>query len=122
MPNGAIPMHALPPTNAFVTVQVEEHEALPDGCSQRFRATAAPAAVHHVSYEPEEGGPEEAWAIRGEEVDGTTAPALARLVDDSSAGTSVLVTGGAHGLRLTSSTGKVLAVPYLLLAPTALID
>ena len=46
----------------FVTVQVEEHEALPDGCSQRFRATGEPRVIHHVAYEPEDA-PAQTWSI-----------------------------------------------------------
>lgn len=105
----------------FVTVLVEEHDALPDGCVQRFRATGDASIVHHVDWESEDG---EAgtWAVRGELADGAPTPALARPVDDSSAGTSILVVGGDHGLRLTSSGGAVVAVAYLLLAPTAIRD
>ena len=105
----------------FVTVLVEEHEALPDGCVQRFRATGDAREVRHVAWEPEDG---EAgtWAVRGQLADGTSTPALARPVDDSSAGTSILVVGGDHGLRLTSSTGEEAAVAYLLLAPSAIVD
>lgn len=109
-------------TTAFVTVHVEEHEALPDGCSQRFRATGEARVVHHVAYGPEDGDAG-TWAVIGQRADGTTTPALARPVDDSSAGTSFLVVGGDHGLRLTSiATGQVIAEASLLLAPVAILD
>ena len=108
-------------TTAFVTVHVEEHEVLPEGCSQRFRATGEERVVHHVAYEPEDAGAG-TWEVRGQRADGTTTPAIARPVDDSSAGTSILVVGGDHGLRLTSTTGQVIAEAYLLLAPSAIVD
>jgi len=110
-----------PPGRAFVTVMVEEHEALPDGCVQRFRATGGPRVVHHVAWESEEGVGG-TWAVRGALADGSAAPALARPVDDSSAGTSILVVGGDHGLRLTSESGEEVAAAYLLLAPDAIVD
>jgi len=108
-------------TSSFVTVHVEEHDALPDGCSQRFRASGEARPVHHVTYEPEDGDAG-TWEVHGALADGTTTTAVARPVDDSSAGTSILVVGGDHGLRLTSTTGQVVAEAYLLLAPTAIID
>jgi hypothetical protein len=40
---------------AFVTVLVEEHEALPDGCCMRFKRIGEPQAVRRVMYEPETG-------------------------------------------------------------------
>jgi hypothetical protein len=105
----------------FVTVLVEEHEAIPDGCVQRFRATGEPSVVHHVTWESEDGVAG-TWAVRGVLADGAATPALARPVDDSSAGTSILVVGGDHGLRLTSDAGDEVAVAYLLLSPEAIVD
>ncbi len=105
----------------FVTVLVEEHEALPDGCVQRFRATGEPSVVHRVAWESEDGVAG-TWAVRGAVADGSFIPALARPVDDSSAGTSILVVGGDHGLRLTSERGDEVAIAYLLLAPSSILD
>jgi hypothetical protein len=44
-------------------------------------------------------------------------------VDDSGAGTSMLIFGGPRGLRLrrTDGTGGVVAEPYLLLAEEAVV-
>ena len=109
-------------TNRFVTVQVEEHEAIPDGCSQRFRATGDAVPVHHVRYEPEDGGKESTWSVRGERADGTSVIAMVQPVDDSSAGTSMLVVGGDHGVRLTSESGEEAALPFLLLSRGAVVD
>src|SRR5580692_6253676 len=38
---------------AFVTVLVEEHEALPEGCCMRFKRVGEPRAVTRVVYETE---------------------------------------------------------------------
>lgn len=105
----------------FVTVMVEEHEAIPDGCVQRFRATGEPSVVHRVEWESEDGVGG-TWTVRGTVADGSSIPALARPVDDSSAGTSILVVGGDHGLRLVSEAGDEEAAPYLLLSPRAIVD
>lgn len=109
-------------TTSFITVQVEEHEALPDGCSQRFRATGVGRPVHRVVYESEDGE-NGTWTVRGATAEGSSTVAMVMPVDDSGAGTSMLVVGGDHGLRLTSTTtGATIAAPYLLLAPSALLD
>ena len=88
---------------------------------QRFRATGEPSVVRHVAWESEDGVAG-TWTVRGAGADGSSTAALARPVDDSSAGTSILVVGGDHGLRLTSAAGEEVAVAYLLLAPSAIID
>ena len=111
--------------STFVTVYVEEHEAIPDGCSMRFRATSERAdavPVHHVRYEPEDGGEEATWSVRGAQADGTSPTATVQPVDDSSAGTSMLVVGGNHGVRLTSESGEEVALPFLLLSRDAIVD
>lgn len=106
----------------FLTVQVEEHDALPDGCSKRFRATDEGRPVTRVSYESE-AGVGGAWDVQGVNADGSTFTPTVYPVDDSSEGTSMLVVGGDHGLRLTSQeTNDVVAEPYLLLARSALLD
>jgi hypothetical protein len=101
---------------SFVNVQVEEHEALPDGCSLRFRAQGDGRAIERVTYESE-NGTAGVWTVAGEDASGSAIPATAFEVDDSSAGTSLLVIGGEHGLRLTSvETGETIAESYLLLS------
>ncbi len=60
--------------------------------------------------EPEPGTPQ--WCeIIGWNLDGTTAPATARKVEDSGEGVVMLVTGGSAGLRLQSSAA---AAPWRL--------
>lgn len=106
---------------SFVSVQVEEHEAIPDGCSLRFRATGDGRPVRVVAYESEDGV-SGSWEVRAANADGTEGDAVAYPVDDSSAGTSILIVGGDHGLRLRSqSTGATIAEAYLLLAPSAVV-
>lgn len=97
----------------FVAVQVEEHEALPEGCSLRFKAQDAGEPIAEVRWESDDGVAG-TWTVEAEAIDGTRSPAMAYRVDDSSAGTSLLIVGGAHGLRLTLGSTHV-AEPYLLL-------
>ncbi len=100
----------------FVNVDVEEHEALPDGCCLRFRAHREGRPIERVTYESE-NGTSGSWSVIGCASDGTAPPATAFEVDDSSAGTSLLVVGGDHGLRLTSvETGETIAEAYLLIS------
>lgn len=101
----------LRPLMRTIVVDVEEHEALPDGCCMRFSALDEPRDVTQV---PSEGALCPVVAL---EADGTENPAHAVLVDDSAGGQSILVYGGAHGLRITLPDGTVAAEPYLLLAP-----
>lgn len=100
----------------FVNVDVEEHESLPAGCCLRFRAHGEGRPIARVTYESE-SGTSGLWSVVGCASDGTAPPAMAFEVDDSSAGTSLLVIGGDHGLRLTSAeTGETIAEAYLLLS------
>jgi hypothetical protein len=104
----------------FIDVLVDEHPDLPDGCCLRFRAQDGPRKVDRVRWESEDGTAG-TWRVEGRDVDDERVDALAYFVDDSSAGTSVLVVGGAHGLRLTSvETAETVAEPYLLVGPSAL--
>lgn len=106
-------------SSLFVEVRVEEHDALPDGCCLRWKAQGQGRVVSEVRYEAE-SGTAGLWAVEAASADGARAAATAYPVDDSSAGTSTLIVGGDHGLRLTSKdTGEVVAEPYLLLAGSA---
>jgi hypothetical protein len=100
---------------------VEEHDELPEGCSMRFRADGEGRPAERVAYESETGV-SGAFRVEGRGADGEPLTATAFEVKDSSAGTSLLVVGGARGLRLISlATGETFAEPYLLLAPSALL-
>jgi hypothetical protein len=102
--------------SSFVNVDVAEHEALPDGCCLRFRAQTEGRTIERVTYESETGTGG-VWTVTGHDGEGRATAATAFEVDDSSAGTSLLVVGGEHGLRLTSmATGETIAEPYLLLS------
>ncbi|HLK89393.1 MAG TPA: hypothetical protein VKZ18_05850 [Polyangia bacterium] len=104
----------------FIDVVVEEQEELPEGCELRFHAVGDPRPVSRVRYEPLTGGPEADYEVTA----AGGGPALAARVDDSSAGTSVLVYGDARGLRLRRSDGTPgvpIAEPYLLLSDDAIV-
>jgi hypothetical protein len=103
-------------SSSFVNVDVLEHEALPDGCCLRFRAQTEGRPIERVTYESETGVGG-VWTVTAHDADDRATTARAFEVDDSSAGTSLLVIGGEHGLRLTSvDTGETIAEPYLLLS------
>lgn len=104
----------------FVDIAVTPHEALPDGCSMRFKAHGDVRPIGLIRYESEDGIGGK-WAVEAASSDGARAPARTVPVEDSSAGSSNLVFGADHGLRLTSlDTGAVVAEPFLLLADSAL--
>lgn len=107
-------------TGRFIDVAVEEHDEIPEGCELRFHAVGDGRSVTRVQYEPMTGpaGVFLVTAAGGE-------PARATPVDDSSAGTSVLITGDARGLRLRrvgAEDEPPVAEPYLLLAADAIVD
>ncbi len=106
----------------FVTVLVEEHLAIPEGCCMRFKLAGLPRVVHRVKYESEAAPSVDEWLIEGANADDSAAPAWAVTVEDSGAGICVLVYGAEHGLRLRAHEGDsapTVAEPYLLLAPGA---
>jgi hypothetical protein len=103
----------------YIDVVVEEQDAIPDGCELRFHAVGESRPVRRVYYEPLTGpeGEFEVTAAGGE-------PALAAPVDDSGAGTSILIYGDAHGIRLRrvgADAGAPIAEPYLLLSDDAVV-
>jgi hypothetical protein len=101
----------------FVTVLVEEHDDLPEGCCMRFKLVDEPRAVRLVRYESVESSPAALWQVESREADRSSGVAWAVTVEDSGAGTCVLLYGGARGLRLRPvEGGDALAEPYLLLS------
>jgi len=104
----------------YIDVVVEEHEEIPEGCELRFHAVGEARPVRRIRYEPMTG-PEGDFEVTA----GGGGPAMAAPVDDSSAGTSVLIYGDARGLRLRrldGAGGAAIAEPYLLMAPDAIVD
>jgi hypothetical protein len=104
----------------FIDVLVEEHDEIPDGCELRFHAVGDRRPITRIRYEPLTG-PEGDFDVRT----AAGGQAYATPVDDSSAGTSVLVTGDERGLRLWRAGAPdepSIAEPYLLLAPEAILD
>jgi hypothetical protein len=105
---------------SFVDIAVEPHEALPDGCSMRFKAHGAVRPIGRIRYESEDGEGGN-WTVEALSSDGTRSPARTVPVEDSSAGSSNLVFGGDHGLRLRSvASGSEVAEPFLLLSDASL--
>ena len=105
-----------------ITIEVEEHEALPDGCYMRFSAIGPKRPVRRVSYELP-SGIAAVCVVQGCGDDGVSEPAWTALVDDSSAGQSMLVGGGLWGVRVSPEAGgETWAEPYLLLEPEAILE
>lgn len=105
----------------YIDVVVEEHDALPEGCEMRFHAVGADRVVRRIRYEPL-SGPEGEFEVATE----SGAAAHAAPVDDSGAGTAMLIYGDARGLRLRrladgATSPEPLAEPYLLLTEDALL-
>ena len=111
----------------IISVLVDPHAAIPDGVCLRYKAETSPRLVAAVSYAPDDG-PDGWWDVGAAHADGTvdiasdSGDALgARVggvwgveVEDSGAGTSVLIWGGEHGLRLRLGALEV-AETHLLL-------
>ena len=100
----------------YIDILVEEQEGIPDGCELRFHAVGESRPVKRVHYEPLSGpeGEYEVTAAGGE-------PALAAPVDDSGAGTSILIYGDGRGSGCGGSVPRrrrPIAEPYLLLPTT----
>jgi hypothetical protein len=116
------------PQFKFVTVVVEEHDEIPDGCCMRFKAIGDARSVRTVRYADLTGSRETTWCVsspieEGDPTAASLAPTWGILVEDSGAGTCVLVYGGPKGLRLRSlEGGETIAEPYLLLSPKAIVD
>jgi hypothetical protein len=110
-------------TPKFVNILVDEHDELPDGCCMRFKIVSEPRPVHRVRYEPDHSPECLVWTVGSPGEDGVAGAAWAAEVEDSGAGTSTLVYGGSRGLRLTPECGgTVLAEPYLLIGPDAILS
>jgi hypothetical protein len=88
----------------FITVLVDEHDELPDGCCMRFKLVDEPRPVRRVRYDGD-GSLEGVFAVEAANADGTMGLAMGALVEDSGAGSSLLVYGGDRGLRLRREGG-----------------
>jgi len=115
---------AVPPMSSrFVTVLVEEHEELPEGCCMRFKLVGEPRAVRLVRYEQGDSPSPTVWRVESPQGDGSTGAAWAVTVEDSGAGTCILVYAGVRGLRLRPvDGGETVAEPYLLLSRESVVD
>jgi hypothetical protein len=104
----------------FLDVLVEPDADLPDGLQLRFKLAGDPRPIESLRYAPEDA-PETDCAVVAREPGGLHTTATAVLVEDSSAGLSILVSGGRHGLGLRALDGSgAWFETHLLLRPEAL--
>jgi hypothetical protein len=98
-----------------IQINVDEHDAIPDGCSMLFEIVGPERPVTQVQYDPDDA-PAGRWEVLAAHPGGKLTAASAVPVSDSGAGTSFLVYGGEWGLRLRRVGGdEERAEPYLLL-------
>ena len=108
------------PLARFIDVLVTPHPNLSEGCEQRFKAAdaAAPAPIAALSYDGR------ACAVSGwsSHRGGSPCPAFTVRVEDSGAGTAILLYGGDWGVRLAPTDGSPpLYEPYLLLSDDSVL-
>lgn len=107
-------MHA---KQKFLDIWVDPHAELPDGLSARYKAESAVFTVSKIVYQADDGR-DGIWHVAGADADGKPVAATAAEIEDSGSGTSILIFGGARGLRLNCGDGNAdLAETHLLLAP-----
>lgn len=107
-------------TKQMVQILVEPHAELPDGITLRYKAESPLRTVKRVHFEPDDG-PQGVWLVEGLDERGQRHPAHAVQVEDSGAGTSWLIWGDAHGLRLRLGDQEV-AETHLLLGLEELVE
>ena len=102
----------------FIDVVLEPDAELTEDLYLRFKLVAGTnaAPVTRVRYTSDEGV-SGVWLGEGRAAEGALGAALVAKVEDSSAGVSMLVVGGLHGVRLSLVDGAERVVqPYLLLS------
>jgi hypothetical protein len=102
----------------FIDVVLEPDAELSEDLYLRFKLVAGTKAspVTRVRYTSDEGLSGE-WAVLGRAEQGAVVVAMVAKVEDSSAGVSMLVMGGLHGVRLSLYGSEACVVlPYLLLS------
>lgn len=88
----------------------------------RFKAHGQMRPIGRIRYESEDGVGG-IWTVEAASSTGDRGPARTVPVEDSSAGSSNLIFGGDHGLRLKSlETGEEVAEPFLLLSDASLVS
>jgi hypothetical protein len=97
----------------FIDVFVDPNPNAPEGCGLRFKATDAPRPVARVRLEGR-WCRVVGWSRAGE------CAAQQAVVEDSGAGSAVLIFGGDFGIRLFPDGGEPFGESHLLLDRTAL--
>jgi hypothetical protein len=106
-------------TVQFIDVFVDPNPNAPEGCGLRFKSESAARPVSRVRVDGRDCSVV-GWSSDG---DGSPCPALAVEVEDSSAGTAILVHGGDWGIRLTPDDGsEPFGEPYLCLSRASILD
>lgn len=89
----------------FFDVVVEPDDHQPESLMLRFKIASEARPIARLRYSPEDA-PDVDCDVFARAAHGAEMPALAVLVEDSSAGWSTLVVGGLHGLRLHALDGS----------------
>jgi hypothetical protein len=85
----------------FIDVFVEPNDNAPEGCGLRFKSESAPRIARRVQLDGR-WHDVVGWSSAA---DGSACVAQAALVEDSGAGTAMLIYGGDWGIRLTPVDG-----------------
>ncbi|HZS37554.1 MAG TPA: hypothetical protein VFF06_12045 [Polyangia bacterium] len=101
----------------FIDVFVEANPNTSEECGLRFKAESEPRVVSRVRLDGRDCALA-GWSSAG---GGSACEARAAKVEDSSAGSAILIYGGDWGLRLTPDGGEPFGEPYLLLANESIV-
>jgi hypothetical protein len=102
-------------TPIFIDVFVDPNDNAPEGCGLRFKTEQPPRRAARVRLD-------DRWydVVGWSSSDGGSAcAAYAALIEDSSAGTAMLVYGGDWGIRLSSSDAAPVGESHLVLDESA---
>jgi hypothetical protein len=90
----------------FITVLVDPNPNWPDGSALRFKAEDTPRTVTRVRWYDDSDVARICRVLGWSSQDGgSPCPALAVTIEDSSAGTAVMIWGGDWGVRLEPEDG-----------------
>ncbi len=100
----------------FIDVFVEPNDNAPEGCGLRFKTEQPPRIARRIELD----GRWHDVVGWSSSAGGSACPAQAALVEDSGAGTAMLVYGGDWGIRLSPvDGGAAVGESHLVLDPSA---